>query len=97
VAEGRGIKISPDTTVEDRVTYDVARNPVRTSRRTPRISDCLTTPKQLLRKDTLLLLAPAATPFLLIVVPFTDEAEITADRMIKFNKRNCPINLITLV
>jgi hypothetical protein len=37
VAEGGGIKVSPDTTVEDRLTDDVARQPVRTSRRIPRI------------------------------------------------------------
>jgi len=88
VAEGRGIKASPDTTVEDRITDDVAHHPVRTSRRTPRIFECLATPKQQLRKGTVLTPAPAAVPFLLVVVPFTDEAEITPDGTIKFNKRN---------
>jgi hypothetical protein len=88
VAEGRGIKVSPCTTVEDRITDDVARHPVRTSRRTPGIFDFITTPQQLLRKGAVLTLAPAAIPFLLVVVPFTDEAEIAPDVTIKFNKRN---------
>jgi len=94
VAEGRGIKVSPGTTVEDRITDDVARHPVRTSRRTPGICDYLTKPQQLLRNDAVLTLAPAAIPFLLVAVPFTDEAEITPDSTIKFNKRNfCQMSL----
>lgn len=88
VAEGRGFKVSHDTTVEDRIGDDVARHPVRISRRTPRIFDCLTTLKQLLRKGTVLILAPAVIPFLLVVVPFTEEAEVAPDGTIKFNKLN---------
>jgi len=86
----KGEELRPVLTppVEDRITDDVARHPVRASRRTPRTFDCLVTPKQLLSKGTVLILAPAAIPFLLAVVPFTDEAEITPDGMIKFNKRN---------
>jgi len=94
VADGRGMKVSPDIIVEERITDDVARHPVRTNRRTPRIFDCLATPKQLLKKGTVLILAPEAIPFLLVVVPITDEAEITPDGKIKFNKRNfCQISI----
>jgi hypothetical protein len=92
-AEGRGTEVSSDTTAEGRITKDdVARHPVRTSSRTPKTFDCLATPKQLIRQaGTLLLLAPAAIPFLLVVVLFTDEAEIPADSRMKLNKRYCSV------